>query len=87
MDVAISELRANLRTWVAKARAGDNVVVTERGLAVARLVPVDAADVLERLERDGTITPARAPKRRRATGRARVTATGSVSDIIAEQRR
>nr|MBA2751865.1 type II toxin-antitoxin system prevent-host-death family antitoxin [Actinomycetota bacterium] len=52
MDVAISELRANLRGWVNRARAGDDVVVTERGVPVARLVAVDASGVIDRLERD-----------------------------------
>lgn len=42
MDVAVSELRANLKTYVDRARSGERVVVTERGVPVARLVPVDA---------------------------------------------
>lgn len=87
MDVAISDLRANLRMWVDQARAGEDVVVTERGIPVARLVAVDAASVVERLERDGLLTrPERSP-RPTATGRRRVRSSGPVSDLVAEHRR
>ena len=87
MDVAITELRSNLRTWVDRARAGDAVVVTERGVPVARLVAVDAATVIERLERDGVVSRPKRKKRLKATGRPRVHATGPVSDLISELRR
>ena len=87
MDVAISELRANLRAWVDHARSGEDVVVTERGIPVARLVAVDASSVIERLERDGIITRPTAATRPRATGRDRVRATAPVSDLVAESRR
>lgn len=87
MDVAISELRSNLRAWVDHARAGEDIVVTERGIPVARLVPVDAAGIIERLERDGIITRATTTKRPRSTTRSRVRATGSVSDLVTELRR
>jgi len=85
MDIAISELRSNLRMWV--ARAGDDVVVTERGVPVVRLVGVDAAGLIERLERDGVLSPPKNAKRPRATGRTRVRATGSVSDLVSDLRR
>ena len=87
MDVAISELRANLRAWVDHARSGEDVVVTERGIPVARLVAVDAASVIQRLEQDGIITRPAASPRPRATGRDRVRATAPVSDLVTEHRR
>lgn len=87
MDVAISELRSNLRAWVEKARSGDDVVVTERGVPVARLVPVDAAGVIERLERDGVLSRPQRPKRPLATGRVRARASGPVAELISELRR
>ncbi|HET6774419.1 MAG TPA: type II toxin-antitoxin system prevent-host-death family antitoxin [Acidimicrobiales bacterium] len=87
MDVAISELRANLREWVDQARAGQDVVVTERGVPVARLVAVDAAGVLERLERDGVVSRPAAASRPVARHRRRVAAKGSVSDLVADLRR
>lgn len=87
MDVAISEFRADLRRWVDHARAGHDVVVTERGIPVARLVPVVSAGVLERLERDGVITRPKAAGRPTAVGRGRVRASGPVSALVAELRR
>jgi len=87
MDVAVSELRSNLRVWVDRARAGDDVVITERGVPVARLVAVDAASVIERLERDGILSRPRRAKRPRATGRTRVPTTAPVSDLVTELRR
>ncbi len=87
MDVAISELRSNLRAWVDHARSGDDVVVTERGVPVARLVAVEASGVIERLERDGLITRPRSARRPRATGRHRVQASEPVSELVAELRR
>src|ERR1039458_8019004 len=38
MDVAISTLRAELSTWIERARSGEEVVVTDRGTPVARLL-------------------------------------------------
>lgn len=86
VEVAISQLRANLRTWVEQARAGTDVVVTERGVPVARLVAIDEAGLIERLEGEGAITRPGGP-RPVASGRPRVRAEGLVSDLVAEQRR
>jgi prevent-host-death family protein len=37
MEVGIRQLRAALSRWVKRVRAGEEVVVTDRGTAVARL--------------------------------------------------
>ena len=37
---AVSELKASLSQFLARVKAGDEVLVTERGRPVARLVPV-----------------------------------------------
>lgn len=87
MDVPVSELRANLRSYVERARSGERVVVTERGVPVARLVPVDAEGLIERLEREGTLTRAAPARRPLADRGSRVQAAGSVSELVAEQRR
>ncbi|HEY5178367.1 MAG TPA: type II toxin-antitoxin system prevent-host-death family antitoxin, partial [Dermatophilaceae bacterium] len=49
MDVAISTLRAELSTWIERARSGQEVVVTDRGTPVARLRAVDTALLLDQL--------------------------------------
>ncbi len=87
MDVAVSELRANLKTYVDRARSGERVVVTERGVPVARLVPVDAEGLIERLEREGVLTRAKTANRPVARKARRVKATGPVAELVAEQRR
>lgn len=87
MDVAVTELRANLSTWLDRARTGDEIVVTERGVPVARIVGLDAGDVLEQLEGDGLIARPRTRRRPAAAGRRRIAATAPVSELVAEQRR
>ncbi len=87
MDVAMSELRANLKSWVKRAREGERVVVTDRGIPVARLVAVDADGLLDRLEREGTLVRAKVAKRPVAGRRRRVTASGSVAESVIENRR
>ena len=58
MEVAVSALRAELKSWIEKARSGEEVIITDRGLPVARLSGIDAADLVQGLVRDGLLTPA-----------------------------
>lgn len=37
---AISKLKATISEWIALVKAGEEVLITERGKAVARIVPV-----------------------------------------------
>jgi prevent-host-death family protein len=87
MDVAVSALRAHLADWLERARSGEEVVVTDRGVPVARLVGIESSDVIERLTREGVISPPVSAVRSKQTGRARIRPKGSVSDLVAEQRR
>ncbi|MEY2430363.1 MAG: hypothetical protein QOC92_88 [Acidimicrobiaceae bacterium] len=84
MEVGVRELRNNLSRYLDRVRAGEEVVVTDRGRAIARVLPVGTERVLDRLIAEGVITPARRPKR--AAGRP-VKAKGTVSDLVADQRR
>ena len=85
VEVGIRELRDQLSKWVARARKGEEVVITDRGKPVARLVPVDGESNYDRLVREGRITPSRS--KRRTRGMPRVEAKGSVSDLVIEDRR
>ena len=87
MDVAVTQLRAQLAEWLQRAQSGEEVVVTDRGVPVARLVPVDSAPLIARLTREGVLAEPLRGTRPRATGRKRVIATGPVSDLVSEQRR
>lgn len=87
MDVAVSDLRANLKSWVERARDGERVVVTDRGVPIARLVAVDADGLMDRLERDGTLVRASVADRPVAERRRRVIASGPVTGGVADNRR
>ena len=47
--VGIRELKAQLSAYVQRVKAGDTVVITERGKAVGRIVPIERS-VEERLQ-------------------------------------
>jgi prevent-host-death family protein len=87
MDVSITALRAHIADCLDRARAGEEVVVTDRGVPVARLVGLDTTTILEQLAQEGLISrPTRAP-RPTASGRRRVRASESVSALVSAQRR
>ncbi len=87
MDVAISTLRAELSSWIERARAGEEVVVTDRGTPVARLLAVDTAPLLDQLVQRGVLNKPRRDNRPTARGVARARASGPVSELVSEQRR
>jgi len=87
MDVAVSELRAHLSEWLEQAREGTEVVVTDRGVPVARLLGLDATDTLERLTVEGVIARPEQAKRPTASGRRRPSARTNMADLVSEQRR
>lgn len=85
-EVGIRDLKNGLSKYLERVRAGEEVIVTDRGRPVARLSAIDeATDRLADLVAAGVV---RAPtqKVRRRPGR-RIAAKGSVSDLVAEQRR
>ena len=84
MDVGIRELRAGLSRYVEQVKQGEEIVVTEHGKPVARLVPMNGERKIDRLIREGVVIPARSrtgwrPERL-------VPIEGSVSEIVIEQR-
>jgi prevent-host-death family protein len=89
MDVAVSELRAHLSEWLEKAREGKEVVVTDRGVPIARLLGMSATAALERLSAEGVIARPERAERPVASGRPRARGRGgqSVADLVSEQRR
>jgi prevent-host-death family protein len=87
MDVAVTEFRAHLSGWLARAREGDEIVVTDRGVPVARLLGVDATANLERLTEEGVIARPDQSARPSARGRRRPRSKNPVADRVTEQRR
>lgn len=87
MDVAISDLRAHLSDWLERAREGNEVVITDRGIPVARLLGVHAASILDRLTAEGAIGRPKGAQRPTASGRPRPPSRRPIAEIVSEQRR
>lgn len=87
MDIGISTLRAELSSWIQRAHAGEEIVVTDRGIPVARLLPVDTAPLLDQLTQRGVLNKPRRADRPVGRQARRVHARGPVADLIDEQRR
>lgn len=87
MDVAVTDLRAHLREWLDRARQGDEVVITDRGIPVARLLGLTTTATLERLTAEGVIGRPAAPRRPQASGRLRPRPRRPVADLVSDQRR
>ena len=60
----MAQLKARLSEYLARVKAGEEVLVTDRGWPVARLIPVEAGDVpdneaelarLRAMEREGLV--------------------------------
>jgi prevent-host-death family protein len=62
---SITEAKNGLSALIDRVRAGESILITDRGVPVARIEPVvaeqDPAGRLERLERTGTIRRGTAP--------------------------
>ncbi len=85
MEAGVRELRDHLSRYLEVVREGHEVTVTDHGKAVARLVPLDRPRPLDRLIAEGLVSPGRAPKRTRSGPG--ITTKGTVSDLVADQRR
>ncbi len=55
VEIPVSGLAARLEEAIAAARDGEDVVLMEDGLPVAKLGPVESTSLLERLAADGVI--------------------------------
>lgn len=84
MDVGVRELRDGLSRHLAEVRSGRTLTVTDHGRPIARIVPVGQPTKLEQLRAEGRVQLARVRKQRAPEP---VTSTGTVSDLIGEQRR
>lgn len=85
-EVGVRDLKNNLSKYLDRVRQGEEIIVTEHGRPVARLSALNLpSDRLTALIASGAVRPPRSPERRRPTRR--IKAKGSVSDLVAEQRR
>ncbi len=79
------DLKNHLSRYLDRVRAGEEVIVTERGRPIARLAALDHdADRLAALVAAGVVRSPRARERRRPANR--IKAKGTVSDLVVDQR-
>lgn len=83
-EVGVRALHDRLSEHLERVEDGAEVLVTRRGRPIARLSAVKESDPLQDLMRRGLVTP---PSHPRVVRRAQVKARGSVSELVAEQRR
>lgn len=80
------DLKNNLSRYLGRVQGGEEVIVTEHGRPVARLSSLDQpSDRLAALIASGDVRPPRSTGRERPARR--IKAKGSVSELVAEQRR
>jgi prevent-host-death family protein len=87
VNVAITEFRAHLSEWLEEARSGHEVVITDRGVPIARLIGMESSPTLERLTLEGVISRPALAAKIQAQGQRRPTPTSSVAALVSEQRR
>lgn len=86
-EIGIRELRDHLSRYLDQVKAGEEIVVTDRGTAVARLVPVNGERPIDRLIREGRITPAKRPKRGSLPKPIKPRTGKSISELLVDDRR
>lgn len=89
VKVGVRELRNNLSRYLNQVRAGDEVVVTDHGREIARVVPIAHGEQepnrLDQLVAEGLVAPpleARRPLRPRG-----IPTSEAVRPLVSEQRR
>jgi prevent-host-death family protein len=85
-EVGVTEFRRELKIWLERAKAGDELLVTDRGLPVVRVVGAGMPTALERLTAQGHVSAPRAAKRPRAQAQRLIRARGSVSELLIAER-
>lgn len=86
VEVGVRELKNQLSRYLDRVQAGEDIIVTDRGRPVARLSSLDpATDHLSTLIATGVVRAPLDRTRRRPVRR--IEAAGTVSDLVADQRR
>ena len=86
--VGVRDLKTNLSSYLAAVREGTEVIVTDHGHPIARIVAVGEGSGAERLAQLVAAGEAEAPRRRARTAPrpARLPGDLSVSELVREQR-
>jgi prevent-host-death family protein len=84
-EVGVRELRDHLSRFIDEVRAGQELIVTDRGRPVARIVRTSGDSGLEELIVAGVVTPPELEMDVSSFGRVR--AKGDIMEFVFEQRR
>jgi len=85
--IGVRELRQNASRYIAQVKAGETIGVTERGVLVARLVPLQPSEsARDRLVAAGKLIPAKGPRRLPEPMSVEGPSTGTVLDELREDR-
>jgi prevent-host-death family protein len=85
VEVGIRELRAHLARWLVDVKNGAEIIVTERGLPIARIVRAGEPTTMARLVSEGLVTMPTRPKQPLPEPRIKPSG-GSVTDLLLRQR-
>jgi prevent-host-death family protein len=85
-SVGVRDLKASLSAYLRRVKAGETILVTERGQPVARIVPVAIPEHIARLLAEGRVTWSGKPFRP-PTKRFTLKPGPPISDSISEDRR
>lgn len=84
MNVGVRELKQHLSEYLRQVAGGETLTVTDRGVPVATIAPIAAADPLARAVDEGWVRP---PLTTAALGRGtRAKATRRVLEVLREDR-
>jgi prevent-host-death family protein len=87
--VPISTLKARLSEFLDVVRKGHEVVITDRGRPVARLLPVEGdtarEELRERLVREGVLSPPRKARSRKLVPPSGKKSSGLVAALLDER--
>ena len=88
MKVGVRELRNNLSRYLVRVHTGDEVVVTDHGREIAKIVPMANRErkpsMLDRLVAEGLVAPPM--KARRPLPSRGIPTSEAVSPLVTEQR-
>jgi prevent-host-death family protein len=85
VEVGVRELKNNLSRYLAQVSTGKEVIITDRGRAVARITPIGTERNIDKLIAQGVVTPASTAKQ--VAPIKRVLTKKPVSSLVADQRR
>jgi len=86
----VAQVKARLSEYLRQVKSGGEVLITERGVPVARLAPLDESERRatreDRLVRAGVLRPAQGPRKKLGKPRLRRAAGVAVLDYLLSDR-